>query len=120
MKLEENTCKISRWQLLKACLTNLKPEDFLESYQAKPGAVLIDVRTPEEFEAEHLEGAININYLGPEFWDQIETLDPEGHYFVYCRTERRSIRACTLMKNGGFNHIINMEGGITAWKAIAS
>lgn len=115
--MEENSCKISRWQLLKSCLKNLAPEAFMEAYHAQPGALLIDVRTPEEFKAEHIEGAININYLGPDFWEKIESLDPEGYYFVYCRTERRSIRSCTLMKNGGFKNIVNMEGGITALRA---
>lgn len=117
MELEQKSCKISRWQLLKGQLNNLRPADFVSAFKQSDDAILIDVRTPKEFEDEHLEGAINVDYLGCDFWEHLEQLDPDATYFVYCRTERRSIRACTLMKNGGFKNVFNMEGGITAWKA---
>ena len=56
--------------------------------------------------------------MGHGFWDQIEALDTNKTYLIYCRTGRRSLRACTLMKNGGFDKekVFNLDGGMTAWE----
>jgi rhodanese-related sulfurtransferase len=111
--MELDRCDISRWQLLKQELNNLTPPAF-EALRQKPGVVLIDVRTAAEYQSYHFEGAINLDYLAPEFWDRIEQLDPSATYIVYCRSGRRSTRACTLMKNGGFSRIYNLDGGLKA------
>lgn len=104
--------------MLKAQLNNLLPEAFLQGIQSSESPLIIDVRTPAEFATGHLAQAINIDYLNEHFWDQIEQLDLNRPIFVYCRTGRRSIRACTLMRNGGFNpdKIFNMEGGYALWQ----
>jgi rhodanese-related sulfurtransferase len=85
--------------------------------QEGTNTVIIDVRTPEEFQVNPLAAALNINYLGEGFWDKMEQLDSDKIYLIYCRTGRRSLRACTLMKNGGFDKdkIFNLDGGIAAW-----
>ena len=115
--LNDDACQISRWQILKSQLNNLSPSAFRQMLQKEQDAILIDVRTPSEFQVGHIDGAININYLGEGFWDEIEKLPAEKTYFIYCRTHRRSTRVCTLMKNGGFDEsrIYNMEGGYQAW-----
>ncbi|MEL6923817.1 MAG: rhodanese-like domain-containing protein [Bacteroidota bacterium] len=115
--LEEAACPISRWDLLKAQLNNLSPVAFRQMLEQSEDAILIDVRTPAEFATGHIEGAINIDYLGDGFWEKMETLPVEKTYFVYCRTHRRSTRACTLMANGGFDRsrIYNMNGGYSEW-----
>lgn len=114
--MDNTSCTPRRWQLLKQKLNNLRPEDFARALARKNGAMLIDVRTPEEFQQAHLPGAVNINYLSPDLWERLEQLDPRGAYFIYCRTERRSMRVCLLMQNGGFSNVYNMEGGICAWE----
>lgn len=116
--MEKQDCKISRWQLIKQELNNLPPKDFLESFQRHPDAILIDVRTHEEYKLDHLDGAINIDYLSEGFWDQMERLDRQKTYFVYCRSERRSIRSCRLMQNGGFQKVFNLSGGLNAMAAL--
>lgn len=113
-----NTCKISRWQILKAQLNNLTPEAFLQMVNQTPGAVVIDVRTQAEYEEGNLFDAINIDYLAYDFWDRIEKLDPHRPYFIYCRSGRRSIRTCTLMKNGGFDQVYNLDGGLNTWQEV--
>lgn len=115
--MKDKSCKTSRWRLLKAQLNNLAPEAFLQKIKAVEAAIIIDVRTAEEFETGHIENAINISYMADDFWDQIEMLSPAKHIFVYCRSGRRSIRTCTLMRNGGFDNarIFNLEGGYPAW-----
>ena len=110
-----NICEVPRWHLLKQQLNNLTPEEFQRALQETPNAVLIDVRTPAEFEAGHIPGAVNINYLAYDFWDQMEQLDVERTYFIYCRTARRSVRTCTLMRNGGFKSIFHLDGGWNLW-----
>lgn len=110
--MEKQKCKISRWQLIKQELNNLNAPDFLESFQRHPEAVLIDVRTAKEYMGFHLDGAINIDYLSNDLWDQLEQLDTQKTYFVYCRSERRSIRVCRLMQNGGFSKVFNLSGGL--------
>lgn len=115
--MEEKTCKISRWEILKQQLNNLGSEEFQQAIAQGKNLVVIDVRTEEEFTAGHLPNAINISYLAYDFWDRMEQLDPDTHYYVYCRSGRRSVRTCTLMKNGGFKNVYNLDGGLNAWKA---
>ena len=60
---------------------------------------------------------MEIDFLSQNFWDQIEELPTHQDIFVYCRSGRRSIRTCTLMRNGGFdnNKIFNLDGGYVLW-----
>lgn len=113
--MEDNTCKISRWEILKQQLNNLNSEEFEQAIYQKKHFTVIDVRTEGEFAAGHLPNAINISYLSYDFWDRIEQLDPDLNYYVYCRSGRRSVRTCTLMKNGGFKSVFNLDGGLNAW-----
>ena len=108
-------CPIPRWQLLKQALTNVGPTEFDRLRATAAPGTLLDVRNAEEFAGGHLEGARNLNYLGPDFLDQIEQLDPRQTYLVYCRSGRRSVRACTLMKNAGITQLIHLDGGINAY-----
>ncbi|MCO5318841.1 MAG: rhodanese-like domain-containing protein [Microthrixaceae bacterium] len=61
------------------------------------GAVVIDVRTPEEYAAGHVEGAELIDVQSAEFASQIADLDPEDQYVVYCRSGNRSAAAAAQM-----------------------
>jgi len=109
-------CPIPRWTLLKQALRNVGPAAFDALRAEAPAGTVLDVRAPSEFEAFHLEGAVNMNYLGPDFLEQMEALDPETEYLVYCRSGRRSVRACTLMRNAGIRNLIHLDGGINAYE----
>jgi len=115
--MQDISCKTPRWQALKSQLINLEPKQFMEKMASNSPTVLIDVRTADEFNLSHIDGAINIDYLHENFWNEIEKLSNEVYIFVYCRTGRRSIRACTLMRNGGFDKdkIFNLDGGYEAF-----
>lgn len=115
---EDKSCKTPRWRMLKAQLNNLAPKLFKAKIEASSNAVLVDVRTASEYQQAHLPNAIHINYFAEDFWDQVEQLDANKSYFIYCRSGRRSIRVCTLMRNGGFDNmrIFNLDGGILAWQ----
>lgn len=79
-------------------------------------AVVIDVRTPAEWQEGVIEGAtLFIDFNGGNFEQQIAKLDKSKTYIVYCRSGGRSARASQLMANKGFKNVINMEGGISSW-----
>jgi rhodanese-related sulfurtransferase len=110
--MKNTSCKTSRWRQLKAQLNNLEPLEFLQQIEQTPEGLIIDVRTDEEVKPGMLDRATHFNYLDYDFWDRMEQLDREKIYFVYCRSGRRSIRACTLMKNAGFRRVYNLDGGL--------
>ena len=64
---------------------------------------VIDVRTPEEFAAGHVDGAARIGLADPDFASQVAELDPAVRYVVYCRTGNRSAQAATQMRAGGLD-----------------
>jgi rhodanese-related sulfurtransferase len=82
---------------------------------AEPGVMIIDVRTPEEFAAGHLAGAVNADVESTDFAGLISALDPEGDYAVYCRSGNRSRAAVEAMTGLGYANTVGLEGGITAW-----
>ena len=116
--MEDRSCKTPRWRQLKALLNNLNPDQFKAAIEQTKNAVLIDVRTAPEFQEIHIENAINIDFLAEDLWEQIESFDPQQSFFIYCRSGRRSIRVCTLMRNGGFDNrrVFNLDGGLVAWQ----
>lgn len=71
-------------------------------------AIVLDVRTPEEFAAGHLEGAQSLDFNGGEVAAAIPTLDPEAEYLVYCRSGNRSGQAIALMRQAGFTNLTNL------------
>ncbi len=73
--------------------------------------VIIDVRTPEEFNAGHVENAININVESSDFQSKISGLDKNLTYFVYCKSGRRSTLATDQMADSGFTSLFNLNGG---------
>ena len=79
--------------------------------------VILDVRTPEEFAAGHLKGAINIDIRQQDFYYKIEKLNKKLTYFVYCRTNHRSGNAIEYMKQKGFVTLYQMMDGFPGWEA---
>ena len=81
------------------------------------GLVILDVRTPEEYAAGHLENAINIDYRASTFKDELGKLDKSKSYLVYCGSGKRSLESVKIMTELGFSHVYNLLGGITQWQA---
>lgn len=80
-------------------------------------AILVDVRTPEEFSEGHLENADNINWYDPDFSERFKTVDKNKTIYLYCKMGGRSAKAQEKLKSIGFSHVINLEGGYDAIKA---
>ena len=65
---------------------DLSQAEWAEKQAQQPDAIVLDVRTPEEFEAGHIPQAQLLNIREPQsFMDGLTELDPEQTYFVYCR-----------------------------------
>ena len=95
---------------------DLKVSDFSAKSQ-EVGVVSLDVRTADEFAEGHLIDAININVESGNFEAEIEKLDKNTTYAVYCRSGRRSAVAVDLMKKAGFTSLYNLDGGVIDWSA---
>ena len=77
---------------------------------------LIDVRTSEEYEAGHIDDAVNYNIIDSDtFLAQIENLDKEQPVYLYCKMGGRSNRAAELLKKKGFKKIFDYSGGYNDW-----
>ena len=101
-------------------LRGVAPQEAIELVQRNkknPDFVILDVRTPEEFQSGHIEGAINVDYYNPGFEVELGKLDRAKTYLVYCRRGSRSESTFALMKELQFRQIYDLEGGITAWRA---
>lgn len=79
--------------------------------------IIIDVRTPEEYAGGHIEKAINLDYKSETFGDELDKLDRNKTYLIYCRSGRRSAGALDMMEEIGFREAYNMVGGILQWEA---
>ncbi len=103
-------------QLIK----NIPPKEALtliENNRDNPNFVILDVRTPEEFAEERIEDTINLDYYADTFEDELNKLDKNKPYVIYCRSGMRSGATLDLMKELGFKEVYNILGGIIAWKA---
>ncbi len=109
--MSEDICEIPRWQQVKSQLNNLELEDFI-AHARDHGGVILDVRTAAEFEQYHLDDAVNLDYLSQTLADELETLDTEQCYYVYCRTGRRALRVCLLLQNLGITRVYNLANGL--------
>lgn len=78
---------------------------------------LVDVRTPEEFQNEHIPGAILIDVKSADFNRLAEEkLNKELPVAVYCRSGMRSLKAANQLKEKGFKPIYNLKGGFIEWQ----
>lgn len=77
--------------------------------------ILVDVRTPEEFRAGHIDNALNINWLGQNFAAEMESIDKDEKIYVYCKMGGRSAKAAHLLDSLGYKNVINLEGGYDAY-----
>ncbi len=82
-----------------------------------PGVTIIDVRTPEEFAAGHLAGAVLVDVSAPGFAEAIGAFDRNGRYLVYCRSGNRTQAAVAAMARAGFTDVAELDGGILSWQA---
>ncbi|MEP2281160.1 rhodanese-like domain-containing protein [Maribacter sp.] len=81
------------------------------------GAVelLIDVRTPAEFDAGYIDGAVNIDWLSEQFNQKMVHIDRNKKIYVYCKKGGRSLKSQERLAELGFKNVVNLEGGYDAF-----
>jgi len=91
--------------------------DYMEfKNQIVNNVQLIDVRTSEEFNAGHIEGAINIDFKNEEvFYQSFQRLDKKNPVYVYCRSGNRSKKSADKLLEMGFSKVYDLKGGYIDW-----
>lgn len=74
------------------------------------GATVVDVRTPQEFDTGHVDGALNIDLQSDTFLEEVRSLPSDESYVVYCATGNRSAQATALMVEEGFTELSDAGG----------
>lgn len=91
-----------------------KPITELSQNDIKKG-ILIDVRTPEEFKAGHIDNAQNINWFDENFSAQINDIAKDETIYLYCKKGGRSAKAANLLDSLGYKSVIDLTGGYDAY-----
>ena len=93
-----------------------KKEIHITEYSQKnpEKSILIDVRTPKEYRAGHLENAVNINWFDNKFADKVEEIADKRTIYVYCKKGGRSAKAFHLLDSLGYE-VVDLTGGYDAY-----
>ena len=94
--------------------TVLEADEFSKKL-GQPNTIILDVRTPDEYNTGHIENAREIDYRNPDFKSQISKLDPSQTYLVYCRSGKRSASAIDSLQSIGIKNVYDLKGGIIEW-----
>ena len=86
----------------------------VEEFRATPGAILLDVRTSEEYKDGHIPGSLSIPLAAlPARYSELGATDTP--LFVHCLSGGRSGQAVRFLKSVGYTNVKNI-GGINAWR----
>ena len=99
----------------KTAFRSVEPEEF-EKILSRKDVVCLDVRTKEEYSEQHISNAINIDVKHPYFVEEaIKSLPKDKIIAVYCRSGKRSKKACELLAQNKFRKIVELNTGIIGW-----
>ncbi len=101
-------------QQQKAPMVNLTAADLLAQVKAGGKPFIVDVRTPEEFAAGHIDGAKNIDLQTIE--KGIKAVPKEQEIVLICRSGNRSAQAYEILAQLGYTKLKNVTGGMQAWE----
>ena len=99
-----------------ACTQNKSKHITEVSQKELDKVILVDVRTPKEFNEGHLENALNIDWLGDNFAKDFEKIDKKETIYLYCKSGGRSAAATKFLDSLGYENIVDLKGGYSAWK----
>ncbi|MBX2915317.1 MAG: rhodanese-like domain-containing protein [Cyclobacteriaceae bacterium] len=97
--------------------TVLSVADFEKQIATQSEKVVLDVRTPSEYNDGHLAQAKLMNVNDGNFKQQLSTLQKDKPVYVYCAAGVRSNKAAKIMRQEGFTQVFELSGGIQAWQA---
>ena len=100
-------------------MEDVSNDTFLALMADKPEALLLDVRTPEEWNEGHLEGASHADYWGDEhaFQAAMDAIPRDRPVLVYCAGGGRSGLTAKELIKAGHHEVYNLENGISGWIA---
>jgi rhodanese-related sulfurtransferase len=98
-------------------LPQVTAEDVKKALDEKEQCILLDVRTPAEYQRGKIEGSINVPVDMVE--DEILSVIPDksAKIYVYCLSGSRSIAAVFAMIKLGYTNVFDMSHGLLAWRA---
>ncbi len=95
----------------------MKPENFQKAIQSE-NIQILDVRTAGEYNGGHIKNSLQADWNNQaQFKDRIQYVDKDKPVYIYCLAGGRSNAAANWMRDNGFKNIIELEGGINAWRA---
>jgi thioredoxin len=98
--------------------SSLTAADFEKGIVNKDSIQILDVRTPGEYAAGHIKGALLTDWNNKnEFDRRIAFVDKTKPVYVYCLSGGRSAAAAEKMREAGYEKVYELRGGINAWKA---
>lgn len=98
-------------------MKNVDQTEWKALIEKDDNAVVIDVRTPNEWMEGVQENALLIDVMNPiKFEQTVKNLDKTKNYYVYCRSGQRSLRACNLLETLGIAKTYNLLGGMLEWQ----
>ena len=109
-------CALLLFTSMAAEPKNISIDETASLLNKDKDVVVLDVRTPKEFQAGHIKGATNINFQDKDFADRVAKLDKSKTYVIHCAAGGRSARACKKMDGLNFSKLYNLEGGMGAWE----
>ena len=92
--------------------TNIDKKEMQEILQNNENAILLDVRSPQEFEEGHFPGAINIPNYELYYKAPRKIKDKETIIIAYCTLGLRSKKSAKILKKMGYKNIYHLDGGI--------
>ncbi|MGL5787804.1 MAG: rhodanese-like domain-containing protein [Bacteroidales bacterium] len=101
------------WGQTQNQIKSVNNDEFLKLMKNKD-VVIIDVRTPKEFNEGHIPNAINIDYRSDAFMDRIKKLNKDKILAIYCRSGSRSKSAAKKLIEAGFD-VYELNKGIMNW-----
>ena len=96
-------------------IENIKAMEAAKILEKNPDMMVLDIRTPEEFNSGHIPKSINIDYNAENFELEIKKLDRSKPYLMHCRSGFRSTAALDIFRKLKFYHIIHIDDGILGW-----
>ena len=99
-------------------LQDVSNEEFQQLMTSLEGALLLDVRTPEEWNEGHLDGAAHTDYWGDEkaFEEAMNSIPRDRPVLVYCAGGGRSGLTAKELIAAGHQEVYNLEDGISGWE----
>lgn len=96
--------------------TAITAEEF-EKEMTGTGVQILDVRTSEEYKDGHIKNALLADWTNKDqFYERVKYVDKDKPVYIYCLSGGRSAAAAKWLRNNGYTNVVELQGGINAWK----